>query len=101
MMPDQYLYNSRGEFIAYRIGDFVFNNNNEWIGWLPWDDQEIVSQMGEYVGTIYKDRLFHFSRREIKEHPGYTGFPGHPGYIEDPGFGGSTTIPSFASDIDM
>ena len=101
MVPDQYLYNSKGEFIAYRIGGFVYDNNNKWIGWLPWDNFEIVSLMGEYLGTIHKDRIFIFSRRGFKEHPGYTDFPGHPGYIEDPGYGGSTSIPSFAKDIDI
>ena len=100
-MKIKYLFNSSGEFIAYRSGNYLFDSKNNWIGWLPWNDNEVVNQMGEYLATIYNDRLFEFSRREIKNHPGFTSFPGHPGYIEDPGYGGSTSVPPFAQDVNI
>ena len=101
MMSDNYLYNSNGEYIAFKVGKYIFNNTNTWIGWLPWSNNEIVNKEGEYIGTIFNDRIFSFSRRNIREHPGYISFPGHPGYIKDPGFGGCTSLPPFASDVDL
>ena len=101
MMPDNYLYNSKGEYIAFKIGNYIFNNKNAWIGWLPWSNNEIVNKEGEYIGTILNDRIYSFSRRNITEHPGYISFPGHPGYIKDPGFGGCTSLPPFASDVEL
>ena len=100
-MPDQYFYNSQGEFIAFRIGKYIFDSHNNWVGWLPWKDREIVDKMGDYIATIHGDRLYVFSRRECKNHPGFIKFPGHPGYIEDPGFGGSTSIPPFAKELKL
>ena len=101
MKPDNYLYNSKGEYIAFKSGRYVFNSKNEWIGWLPWNNNEIVNREGDYIGTLINDRLFSFSRRELKEHPGFIAFPGHPGFISDPGFGGCTSLPPFAKDVDL
>jgi len=101
MIPDIYLYNSKGEYIAFMLDQYIFNSKNEWVGWLPWSNNEIVNKKGEYIGTIIKDRMFSFSRRELKEHPGYISFPGHPGFIKDPGYGGCTSLPLFATDVEL
>ena len=49
----QYLYNSSGEWIAFRKGKFVYNSSGNWIGWLPWDEAEVITTNGEYLGHIY------------------------------------------------
>src|SRR5215813_4787365 len=48
----QHLFNSSGNWIAYRMGRFVFSKSGEWIGWLPWDDEYVVNTRGQYLGTI-------------------------------------------------
>ncbi len=58
-MSAKYLFNSDGEWIAFRLGDYVYNRDGDWIGWLPWDDEDVVSQDGDYLGTIVRNRLFY------------------------------------------
>ena len=58
-MSIQYLYNSSGEWIAFRIGKYMYDTNSEWIGWIPWDDNYVVDINGEYLGTIYPPDRFY------------------------------------------
>jgi len=100
-MVDQYLFNSSGEYIAFRKGKYVYDNNSNWMGWLPWEDGEVVNKFGEYIATIFEDRLYTSSRRDFKDHPGYTDFPGHVGSVDYPDYPGSKSIPAFMTDIDF
>lgn len=100
-MDIQYLFNSSGEYIAFVQGKYVFDHQNNWIGWLPWEDGEVVNRFGEYIATIVDDRLYENSRRDFKDHPGYIDFPGHVGGIDFPDFPGAMSIPSFMKDIDL
>ena len=92
-MSVQYLFDSRGEWVAFRKGKYVFDRNGDWIGWLPWDDDDIVDTHGEYLGTIVrrsKPRLY-----RMRAHP-YRGYPGYPGY---PGYAGPDLPPFGAEDV--
>jgi hypothetical protein len=74
-MQNQYLFNSSGEWIAFRQGKYVFDTTGNWIGWLPWDNREVVKITGEYLGTIFSgNRLYKVFMRP------YRGYPGYPGY---------------------
>lgn len=53
----QFLFNSEGQWIAFRDGRFVFDTGSEWIGWLPWDERTVVDIEGEYLGTILRSPL--------------------------------------------
>src|SRR5687767_13120157 len=60
----QDLFNSKGEWIAFRVGRYVFDNRLNWIGYLPWDDDEVVSADGfqRYYGHIHPgDRFYRLS----------------------------------------
>ena len=46
--------------------NFVDTDGN-WIGWLPWEDLEIVDASGEYLGTIESDRLYRFKINHIED----------------------------------
>jgi len=101
-MEIHFLFCSRGEYIAYRAQQYVFDTRNNWIGWMPWGDGEIVNIEGEYIGTICENnRLYYFSRREFKMHPGYPSFPGHMGNPGYPSYPGCASIPAFARDLNM
>jgi hypothetical protein len=48
------LFNSRGQWIAFLKGKHMFDTNGNWVGWLPWKDNDVVDTNGEYMGTIVK-----------------------------------------------
>ena len=96
----QHLFNSSGDWIAFRRGDYVFNTSGNWIGWLPWADDEVVDVTGEYLGTITGNRLFRFANRTYRGYPGYPGYPGHAGYPGYPGHAGYYPRPPLADDVD-
>jgi len=101
-MDFQHFFDSRGNWIAFRRGKFVFDPNGKWIGWLPWDNDEIVDPCGEYLGTIVnqsRSRLYHFRNRPYLGYPGYPGHPGYPGYPGYPGFAGYDMPPLGAEDV--
>lgn len=101
MMETLNLFNSSGEFLAVKRSKYLFDSKSNWIGWLPWDDGEVVNRYGEYVATIFEDRLYTNTRREFKQHPGYADFPGHIGSVDYPDYPGSKSIPTFMIDVDM
>lgn len=35
-MAVQYLFNSSGEWTAFKLNNFVYDTDGNWIGWLPW-----------------------------------------------------------------
>ena len=96
----QHLFSSFGEWIAFRRGKYVYDTSCEWIGWLPWNDQDVVDASGEYLGTIWSgDRLYRFDSHPFRGYPDSPGYPGYPGYPGDPGFAGYAPLPADASDI--
>lgn len=72
-----FLFDSSGNYIAFRNVRFVWSSDGDWIGWLPWGDDDVVTTDGEYLGTIYGNRLY---RRVFSPYRGYPGYPGYPGY---------------------
>ena len=99
-MGVQYLYNSSGQWIAFRIGTNVYDNHGKWVGWLPWGDADVVTTRGQYLGTITEgDRLYHFRGRPYRGYPGYPGYPGYAGYPGYPGFAAYSPRPSGAADV--
>lgn len=100
-MTIQYLFNSRGNWIAFREGRYVFDTNGNWIGWLPWNEPEVVDKQGNYLGTIFPDnRLYREVARPYRGYPGYPGYPGSPGYPGYPGFAGHSPLPLGTEDIE-
>jgi len=99
----QFLFNSRGKWIAFRSrpdDKFVFAPNGDWIGWLPWDEETVVDTKGKYLGTLFPNNRFYQLRmprdRGRPGFPGAPGFPGRPGY---PGFEGLAQLPVGTRDI--
>ena len=89
----QFLFNSSGNWIAFRVGKYVFNTHGRWIGWLPWGDEDVVDTHGNYLGTIVDgDRFYRFHYRPYRGYPGYPGYPGYAGY---------SALPFMAQDIDV
>ncbi|SHI97463.1 hypothetical protein SAMN02745163_01146 [Clostridium cavendishii DSM 21758] len=76
-METEYLYNSKGDWIGFKVDKYIFDDYSNWIGWLPWEDNDVVSVKGKYLGTIVDDRLFFI---KSKNHKKSYDFPGYPPY---------------------
>ncbi len=103
-MDVQHLFDSRGDWIAFRLGEHVFDPGGDWVGWLPWDDGEIVDAHGEYLGTIVDrdgSRLYRYRDREYRGYPGYRENPGYPGYPGHPDSASRDYPPFGADDVDL
>lgn len=88
LMKVEYLFNISGRWIAYKIEQYLFGTNGDWIGWFPWDDIAVDTD-GKYLGTIFlKNRLLVDLTQKPLPYPGFPGYPGHPGYPGYPGFAG-------------
>ena len=95
-----YLYDSRGEPIAFRRGRNVHNMRGDWIGWFPWNDADVVTPGGAYLGTVVGDELLKKVGRANRGHPGNPGNPGNPGAPGHPGNRGSRGLRAGYVDVD-
>lgn len=101
-MSHEFLFDSKGNWISFKINEYIFDTSCNWAGWMPWPDfPDVVSIHGEYLGTICNgNRLYRLKNRPF----GYTGYPGYPdmpGYPETPGPAGHSTPPPDAEDISI
>ena len=81
MSSVEYLFNSRGEWVAFRLGRYLYDEKAKWIGWFPWDDNDAVTTKGKYLGSIVNEnRFYFFSNKPYRGYPGYPGYPGYAGY---------------------
>lgn len=99
MTNPHYLYNSLGEYIAYQIDQYVFDTQHNWVAWIPRENGEVYSKMGDYLATIMDDRVFYLSRRDFQDHPGYPNFPGHFGAIDYAPSVLPSSLPPFSNDV--
>ena len=101
-MAVQYLFNSGGSWIAFRVGKNIFDTTCHWIGWMPWDDTDVVTTEGEYLGTIVEnDRFYRFRDNPYRDYSGYPGCPRHPDFPDHPGYAVSSSLPPDAEDINI
>ena len=74
-MDIQFLFDSAGNWIAFRKDKFIYDTFGHFFAWLPWQDNDVVTTNGEYFGTIFpKNRIY-----KLINHP-YRGYPGYPGF---------------------
>lgn len=96
----RHLFDSSGRWIAFQKGRYVFDTNCKWIGWLPWNNVDVVETTGNYLGTIFFDhRFYRRINMPYRSYPGYPGYPSYPGYPGYPGFAGYSSRPPFTEDI--
>ncbi len=101
MTKVKHLYNSAGNWIAFKKGKYLYNTECKWIGWFPWDETIAVTVGGKYLGTVYKEnRLLKNRFQRYLGYPGYPGYPGHPGYPGYPGYKGYIGYISGTEDVE-
>jgi hypothetical protein len=61
-MKPVFIYNTKGDWEATRLGDYIFDLRGQWIAWLDGDD--VYTGDGEYVGWLSKD--FRILRKRVK-----------------------------------
>ena len=55
-----YLFDLAGHAIAFRRSwddPYVFDLDGRWIGWQPWQGNDVVAPDGHYLGSVVGDRL--------------------------------------------
>jgi len=98
-----FYFNSAGEVAAFRRSaddKFLFDQNGNWIGWFPWDDDDAVDREGDYLGTVVGNRLLARTSPSYRGYPGYPGYPGYAGYPGYPGHAGYGGYHSGFEDVD-
>ena len=87
-MEIEYLFNSAGNWIAFKKGNYLFNRSSRWIGWFLADDVAVDTD-GKYLGTIYQGNrlLVNVLQAKISKAP-YPGLPEYPGLQTNPGYRG-------------
>ena len=97
-----YLFDSAGRWIAFRKRRYVFDRDSRWIGWTPWDDNEVYSPNGSYLGTItYGNRLYCYLQRDDRGAPGTIEPPPFPGTYSEPTSPGRAVLLPWAHDLDF
>ncbi|MBP5788822.1 MAG: hypothetical protein J6W29_01130 [Neisseriaceae bacterium] len=97
-----YLFDSAGRWIAFRKRRYVFDRDSRWIGWTPWDDNEVYSPNGSYLGTItYGNRLYCYRERDDRGTPGTIEPPPFPGTYSEPTSPGRAVLLPWANDLDF
>lgn len=71
----QYLFNSNGEWIAFRDGKVVYGPSGDILGWPAEDGVNVVDPESRYFGTIYPGGRFY---RRYFAPVLDTRFPGYP-----------------------
>lgn len=100
-MNHVHLFDSSGNWIAFRVDSYVYNTRGEWIGWLAWGDDEVVTPDGRYLGHIFpNNRLYRQVSGGFRKYPGDPGYPGYGGNPARPEIVGYSPLPSGAHDLD-
>ena len=97
-----HLYNSAGAWIGICLGRNVFDTDNVWRGWFPWDSGDIVWPHGAYLGTVIGNRLYAFEHKRSLRVIYRTGYPPIiPLSPQRPKPAEIKKLPSGASDVDL
>ncbi len=98
-MPAQHLYGSTGTWIAFLVGQNIYDPSGEWAGWLPWEDDYVVAPDGKYLGTIIDDRMVRLTNPPNRGYAGYPLYPGAQPRPAHPGAVAAIPLPAAAKDI--
>ncbi|MGH9413069.1 MAG: hypothetical protein ACRD0Y_04945 [Terriglobales bacterium] len=96
---EQYLFNSSGEWIAFRDGKYIYDVHGEFLGFMAEGGADVADIESRYFASIYYgDRLYRkvFPPALELRYPGYPGTHARPDF---PGFAESAPVPTEADDI--
>lgn len=98
-------FNSSGQWIAFRRNSddrYLFDRQGNWVGWFPWDDNEIFDLKGEYLGVVMDgDRIYRMEKPgpQKRKSPGFPVHPGNVGYAGYPGHAAHSRPPFGYTDV--
>ena len=97
-----YLFDSAGNWIAFRKGIYVFDLKSNWVGYTPWKDSEVYTPDGIYLGTIvWGNRFYRHLQHSDRGEPEIVSEPFFPGIFPPPAYPGRAPLPNWASDLDF
>lgn len=72
------LFNSKGDYLAFKKGEYVYDVDGRWVGFLISDNDIVYDVDGVYLGTIINNRLY----KDFSLEKAFTNqvmkFPGYP-----------------------
>ncbi len=95
----QYLFNSRGDWVAFRDGRYVYDPNGFFLGSMAEDGENVADIEGRYFGTIYPEGRLYRKLFAPEIDAGFLGFPDLPVLPNYPSPPGETFLPVEADDI--
>ena len=80
-----FIYSTRGDWEAARIGDYVFDLLGQWVAWVDGNGTDVFTRDGEYVGYLTRDNRILRKRvkpslplrKDIPSEPGKPALPPH------------------------
>lgn len=95
----QYLYNSRGEWIAFEEDGNVFDPQGRFIGWMAEDGENVLDIENRYFATIYPDHRLYRKLFAPATEATFTNFPGPQALPNFPALPGPVQLPIEADDV--
>jgi hypothetical protein len=94
----QHLFNSYGEWIAFRDEDFVYEPSGAFLGFIGEDGESVLDNGGRYYATLFDNRLYRqlFPAISLPRHFSQPNHHQPPDPPPSPGFG---EIPPGAEDV--
>lgn len=64
-----FIYNTAGEWLATKMGVYIFDVRGDYIGYVLTDDHDVYTTSGEWIGNLYPDgriiRKRNYTRRPL------------------------------------
>ncbi|GAA1411670.1 hypothetical protein GCM10009662_52470 [Catellatospora coxensis] len=98
-----YLFNSNGDWIAFRRSEsdrYLWGSDSRWLGWFPWGDEHAVGTSGNYLGSVVRgNRLLAKLSPPSRANPAQPSSPAQPASPSSPASRAAIPMPSGFGDI--
>lgn len=81
-MKPTIIYNTSGDWMATRVGNYIWDTEGNWVAWLDKDD--VYTLDGEFIGTVSRDNRI-LRKRAVQRLELRTDIPDKPVQPELPG----------------
>src|SRR5688572_16074889 len=81
-MKPEFVWTTSGDWVATRIGNYIFDSTKAWVAWL--DGSDVYTKDGEWIGTYSRDNRV-LRPRAVARKPLRTDLPPEPVKPDLPG----------------
>jgi hypothetical protein len=94
-MKPEFVWTTSGDWIATRVGNYIFDGSKAWVAWL--DGTDVYTKDGEWIGTFSRDNRV-LRPRAIARKPLRTDLPPEP---PKPDLPGRAPLPPMFSELNF